>query len=260
MITKLALLSRILPGLFGRLPAVASVGYLMPHKTYLFAGIAGSAVLHATVLFAFNTPHLPPPLDRLPPDVGAMPKGWIEVVVEEEPPPPPDVGPKSNEEEPKPSDAGEETARIPELPSSPFNSVGAVTIDVRIDGGKIPDVGSGRWKVPERASTGGVNAKNIKIFNKDDLDKAPEAASRVNPRYPFELKRQGLAGAVVLRFVVDSRGDVSDVEVVSANYPEFGKSAAEALLKWKFKAGMKDGNRVNTRMELPMNFAVERGT
>lgn len=259
MITKIALLSRILPALFRRLPAVTSVGYRMPHKTSFFAGIAGSAVLHATVLFAFNTPHPPPRPGAEPERLGAPPPGWTEVVIEEEPPPP-EVGPKGKEEEPEPSDTGAEIARIPELPSSPSSLEGAVLISVRFEGGNLPDAGSGRWKVPERTGTDGVNRKNIKIFNKEDLDKVPVASSRVNPRYPFELKRQGLPGKVVLRFVVDSHGDVSDVEVVSADYPEFGKSAAEALLKWKFKAGMKDGNRVNTRMEIPMNFAVDRDT
>ncbi|MBK8475066.1 MAG: TonB family protein [Opitutaceae bacterium] len=258
MITKIALLSRILPSLFRRLPAVTSVGYLMPHKTSFFAGIAGSAVLHATVLFAFNTPRVPPPSEALPTDLGGLPEGWAEVVVEEEPvKPEPTLEEGKREENTETAGADETPAHFAEPIANPFD--GDITIKAEKVVLKFPDPNKKSWEVPRKPVVSGRRTTGV-IFNQRDLDRVPVAANRVNPRYPFELKRQGLAGKVVLRFVVDSRGDVSDVEVVSANYPEFGVSAAEALLKWKFKAGMKDGNRVNTRMEIPMNFAVERDT
>ncbi len=92
-----------------------------------------------------------------------------------------------------------------------------------------------------------------------DLDKVPAATSRAAPRYPFEMKRLLISGTVVLRFIVDSRGNVSDVEVIRADRDEFGKAAAEAMLRWKFSPGMKNGRRVNTRMEMPMTFSLEKG-
>lgn len=255
MITKLALLARNLPALFRRLPAVTSVGYRMPHKRFFFAGISFSAALHAAVLFGIRAPVPPPPVEPDSPEkILAVLK--FDVVPEELPPPPPEIGAKTNEE--KPAANGENASRFPEPSARPINDA-FTSILVPPDLGKMPTAGPLRWEVPRNASGAGVNAKTTKIFRKEDLDKVPVPTSRVSPRYPSELKREGIAGTVLLRFVVDTRGNVSSVEVVRADRPEFGRSASEAMLRWTFRAGMKDGSRVNTLMEMPMVFSVESG-
>jgi protein TonB len=65
-------------------------------------------------------------------------------------------------------------------------------------------------------------------------------------------------GEAVIRFVVDVSGSVRDVEIVSANHPGFGKAAADAIAKWKFKPGIKNGRPVNTRMQVPISFNLDR--
>lgn len=257
MITKLALLSRLVPELFRRLPTVTSVGYRMPHKRYFLAGISFSAALHAAVLFGIRPPVVVPP----PVEISmADPLGGLVFapVAEEPPPPPPEDGDKSKSDDAKPSEAGEDTSRIPE-PTRPSITPGGITFDPPSDVGKLPGTGPLRWEAPKKTGPG-LNGKNAKIINEKDLDVRPVATSRISPRYPFDLKRAGVSGTAVLRFVVDNRGNVSEVEVVSADHPEFGRTAAEAMLRWKFKAGMKDGLRVNTRMEMPMTFALNSDT
>jgi protein TonB len=64
---------------------------------------------------------------------------------------------------------------------------------------------------------------------------------------------------VLLRFVVDEHGVVESVQTVRADNADFSPAAEEALRQWKFKPGMKNGRRVATRMEMPMNFSVDRG-
>jgi protein TonB len=106
-----------------------------------------------------------------------------------------------------------------------------------------------------RPGTGAIASKIGEVFNLRDLDQKPEPRGvRAQPVYPFEMKRAGIPGEVVLRFVVDTNGDVRDVEVISSTQREFESPAVQAVLKWKWKAGRKGGKPVNTRMQIPINF------
>jgi protein TonB len=106
-----------------------------------------------------------------------------------------------------------------------------------------------------RPGTGTIASKIGDVFNLKDLDQRPEPRGvRANPVYPFEMKRAGIPGEVVLRFIVDTNGDVRDVEVISSTQREFESPAIQAVLKWKWKAGRKGGKAVNTRMQIPINF------
>jgi periplasmic protein TonB len=106
-----------------------------------------------------------------------------------------------------------------------------------------------------RPGTGAIASKIGEVFNLKDLDQRPEPRGiRAKPVYPFELSRQGISGEVVLRFVVDTNGDVKEVEVVRSTQREFESPAIQAVLKWKWKAGRKGGKPVNSRMQIPITF------
>ena len=102
---------------------------------------------------------------------------------------------------------------------------------------------------------GGVKNTLGQIFNLSDLDQKPEIRGiQAEPVYPTEMKRQGISGEVQLQFVVDSNGDVQNVEVIKSTNREFEQPAIQAVQKWKFKAGRKGGKPVNTRMAIPIAF------
>jgi len=85
----------------------------------------------------------------------------------------------------------------------------------------------------------------------------PEARGyRGPPEYPYELKRQGIEGVAVLEFIVDDKGDVRDVNVVSSTHREFESPAVQAVQKWKFSPGRKGGKAVNTHMMIPVAFTL----
>ena len=103
---------------------------------------------------------------------------------------------------------------------------------------------------PRPAGGGGLT----NIFNLADLDQKPEARVQTEPSYPFEMRRSGMKGEVKLRFVVDTQGNVRDLEVVSSSHPGFEQAALDAAITWKFKPGRKAGVPQNTRVSLPVTF------
>lgn len=253
MITKIAFLPRILPGVFRLAPAATAAGYSMPHESFFFYGISVSALLHVAVLYGFPKP---PPVERpiaaLEPTLCAL---AFSVPAEEPPPPPePEPGAKAKTEETDSSEASEEYAHLP----TPIVDItpGAITIPGRLEPGKIPDKDTFHWAPPKNPGVGSGKTGGGIIVPLDDLDKKPAATNRVAPRYPTEAKRLGYTGTVLMRFIVDHRGNVADVEIVKSDHPEFEKAAVEAMLRWRFNPGMKNNRRVSTRMEMPMVFSL----
>jgi periplasmic protein TonB len=259
MITKLSFLTWMFPGLFRRLPAATSAGYRMPHERYFFYGAAFSALLHVAVLYGFRPP-LPPPPPAHVISGDDVAKVWDRPMEVELPPPPPEPAPASTASkaaDPAADDSTTPRATIPEPLNPVIPGIVSITGDPNV-AGVAPNTDNLRWEVPKTSASSGLNGKNGRLVPLEDLDDKPVATSRAAPRYPSEMRRNGIAGTVLLRFIVDNRGDVTDVEVVSTDHSEFGRAASEAMLRWKFKPGMKNGRRVNTRMEMPMTFSMEK--
>lgn len=89
-----------------------------------------------------------------------------------------------------------------------------------------------------------------------DLDKPPTLIAAVPPVYPAELKRARVEGVVSLVFVLTESGVVEEARVESSSRPEFERPALEAIRRWRFKPGMKDGEVVRTYMRQPIRFRV----
>lgn len=98
--------------------------------------------------------------------------------------------------------------------------------------------------------------KGIEIFDPSKLDQVPIARVRVQPQYPFEMRRAGITGEVLVEFIVDANGDVRNAFAVRSTQREFETSAVQAVSKWKFKPGRKGGRSVNTRMQQPISFSL----
>jgi periplasmic protein TonB len=95
-----------------------------------------------------------------------------------------------------------------------------------------------------------------KLFELKDLDQKPTPITRIQPTYPFEMKRAGQNGNVLLGFIVDSTGTVRDAYVVDSSHREFEAAALQAIQKWKFRPGKKGGRAVNTKMQQPIVFNI----
>ncbi|MEZ6197495.1 MAG: energy transducer TonB [Planctomycetota bacterium] len=92
------------------------------------------------------------------------------------------------------------------------------------------------------------------------MDAGPRAnGGNRDPDYPRSLlrRRRPPSGTVDLRFTIDERGAVTDLELVSdGGTPAFGEAALERVRGWRFTPARKDGRAVAVRVRKTFRFAV----
>ena len=255
MITKIALVSRLAPGLFRRLPMVVRGGYAMPKGRFFIAGASFSAALHAAVFFGIPAPtpiELPEPI-KLTPPAPLTPEEVALLALPSEPKEDEGKDSKDKDRSDEKAEEAKDFRRLPDPIARPLFNDTAIAVAKP----EIGSAGSGTavWDVPRYTEGPRGRSKDDMIVLLEDLDDRPVSTRSVAPRYPSELKRDGVGGTVLLRFVVDSRGNVVDPMVVKSEYAEFGKAAIDAILRWEFKPGRKNGRSVSTLMEIPMVFS-----
>lgn len=78
------------------------------------------------------------------------------------------------------------------------------------------------------------------------------------PRFPEALRRAGVEGDVVVRFVVDTTGrvDMGSIEVVSATHDAFVVAVREALAKFRFSPSMAGERKVKALAVMPFRFTL----
>jgi periplasmic protein TonB len=94
-------------------------------------------------------------------------------------------------------------------------------------------------------------------FEMGDVDTTPMPTMKLNPVYPYRAKRTHTTGAVDVRFLVDTTGTVRSLEILKAIPPGiFEDSVRQAITRWKFQPGRKDGKTVSTWMVTTINFEL----
>ncbi len=95
------------------------------------------------------------------------------------------------------------------------------------------------------------------IYDVAQLDEKPKLVLPVQPAFPFEMSRAGISGKVVVEFLIDATGKVSDTHVVSSSHSEFEASAIAAVNRWRFDPGRKGGQMVNTRASQLIEYNLD---
>jgi|ERR1019366_10097585 protein TonB len=98
--------------------------------------------------------------------------------------------------------------------------------------------------------------KGIEVFDISKLDQIPVAKFQAVPQYPFDMRRAGVTGEVVVDFIVTSDGDVRNAYAARSTQREFEAPAVAAVSKWKFRPGKRGGRAVNTHMQVPVAFTL----
>jgi TonB family protein len=80
---------------------------------------------------------------------------------------------------------------------------------------------------------------------------------KVEPQYPQNARQKHIEGVVVLTAVIDTRGDVQDVTVVSGD-SLLASAATDAVKQWKYKPYLLNGDPTNIETQVSVSFASEQ--
>ena len=88
-------------------------------------------------------------------------------------------------------------------------------------------------------------------------DANPIVTSQARPAYPFELRRAGVVGEVLVDFYVKSDGTVGNAVAIRATDIRFAQSAVAAVAQWLFIPGRKAGRLALTHMQVPIIYTLD---
>lgn len=93
-------------------------------------------------------------------------------------------------------------------------------------------------------------------FDLRELDSAPVPTAQRRPVYPRDLRQARISGEAMVEFVVDADGKVRDAKIKSSSHRSLEGPVLEAVGRWQFRPGVKDGKPVQTRMAVPFVFQL----
>jgi len=115
--------------------------------------------------------------------------------------------------------------------------------------------------VPNLNSAGGswvMHFAELKDAEKQGDLVAPVATQEVDPGYPLELMRQNVQGTVILSAVIHSNGSVGDVRILRGVDDRLDQYASAALLRWRFRPAMRNGDPVALQTVVMIPFRPTR--
>jgi len=85
---------------------------------------------------------------------------------------------------------------------------------------------------------------------------APALLSKIEPEYSEEARKAKYQGTVLLYIEVDPSGRAANIRVARSLGLGLDEKAIEAVRKWKFKPGYKDGKPVTVAATIEVNFRL----
>jgi TonB family protein len=106
------------------------------------------------------------------------------------------------------------------------------------------------------AQSGPVVRQNVMRVNAAAGVTAPSVKSKIEPEYSDIARMEKYQGTVVLMMVVGTDGLAHDIQLKKGIGMGLDEKAAEALGKWTFNPGTKDGQPVDVAATVEVNFRV----
>jgi periplasmic protein TonB len=85
---------------------------------------------------------------------------------------------------------------------------------------------------------------------------APIVIYKVEPEYSEEARKAKFQGSVLLFVIIDEHGNPRNIRVIRPLGLGLDQKAVEAVEKWKFSPGKKDGKPVPVQAEVEVNFRL----
>ena len=213
-------------------------------KLDIIVGVVLSAAIHGGVLFASYLTKKEVVVAAVEEEETVIEIMQMPIIEPDEPDVPPDEAPPEEIEYVPPQQA--------DVPTASIDSAFTQQIQPPPPSMQRP---SGQMAIPA-VSTAKAASGMKDLFDLANLDQVPQPRYQAQPQYPFEMRRAGITGEVVVGFIVDSQGKAIEVYDVRSTQREFEAAAIQAVGKWTFRPGRKGGRAVNTRMQVPIVFSL----
>ena len=122
-----------------------------------------------------------------------------------------------------------------------------------IGSGSGGGVGSGKGGGFGPGEGGGVGGG---VFRVGGGVTAPALIYKVEPEYSEEARKAKYQGTVLLYVQVDPSGKATNIRVLHSLGLGLDEKAMEAVKKWKFRAGQRDGKPVTVEAQIEVNFRL----
>lgn len=173
-------------------------------------------------------------------------KREVDLTTKPPPPPPPEPPPPSEEKPP------EEMLFIKPTLSQATEEIELKPVDIQLSL-SLPQKDVGSFGMPSFGLAKGPNL-GIGTFELSEVDEKPIAIYTQKPDYTDRHIKRGIFGKVSFIFTIDEHGRVTKIQTESADHHILEKLAREALKRWKFKPGKKDGQTVRVRRRQVFDF------
>jgi TonB family protein len=192
---------------------------------------------------------LPPPPEPKPKPVAKAPER-VPAAVD---PAPPEPAPAEPASEPTSAPAAlladtssGDTAGIVQLPGAPIGAVSSAAPPPAFEAPRAP--------VPPLRG-----APLAKLSDLSRKPKAPPLDAALRDNYPAELRRRGKEGQAEVRVVIDPRGRVGAIAIVSESAVGFAEACRKTLLGSRWSEPLdREGRPVSTRLTYRCRFQIER--
>jgi protein TonB len=96
------------------------------------------------------------------------------------------------------------------------------------------------------------------VFEIAELDEPPRPLANLPPSYPAQAHMRRVEGHVTLEYIVAADGSVTGIQVTDSHPPGvFDRAAVNAVQRWRFHPGIRNGAAVSTRVQQRLNFQLE---
>jgi TonB family protein len=137
-------------------------------------------------------------------------------------------------------------------PVSPLIPLSAGTGSAGIGSGQLASHASGTdpGSGPKQSASAGA------VFSLNQVSVAPLLLYKVDPDYSEQARLARYNGTVLLRLVIDEKGDPRDIRVLRSLGLGLDEKAIEAVRHWRFRPGLKDGKAVAVDANIEVSFRL----